>query len=625
MSAKKPLLVYDGECGFCGYWVERWRHWTGESVDYTPSQSLRMPFAGVSEKEFESAVKLVMPDGRVFSGAHAVFKTLAMSPRVASGWLLQAYEALPGFAPASEFIYRCIAKNRGIASVISKNLWGHRYEPATYQFTRSLFLRLLGVIYLIAFVSLESQISGLVGRNGILPIGEYLAEIKGRYGYEAVPWLPTLCWLNASDGFLHFLCLGGALLSLLLVTGFAPVLVLFLLWVFYLSLSVAGQTFLNFQWDALLLEAGFLAIFLSPLQWLPNFHREGEPRKIVIWLFRWLLFRLMFMSGVVKLASGDAVWRDGTALQYHYQTQPLPTILGWFAHQLPVSVQYASVLIMYGIELIVPFFIFGPRRLRYAAAIILSAFQALILLTGNYCFFNLLTLLLCLLVLDDAFWPAKWRDVSIRALDWVRLGGSQTPARRWPRGVLVPLAVAVVALSCFPLVRSFRVAEEWPAWMEKFYGHAAPFRSVNGYGLFAVMTTSRPEIVIEGSNDGVEWREYGFKYKPGDLSRPPSWVQPHQPRLDWQMWFAALSGPQRSPWFLHFCLKLLQGSPDVLALLERNPFPGKPPRYLRARVYDYEFTDWTTMSRDGEWWSRHGKGLFCPVMSLDGDRILFLR
>jgi hypothetical protein len=518
-----------------------------------------------------------------------------------------------------------VARNRNFASLISRCLWGQHFDPPQYRLTRAIFLRLLGVIYFIAFISLWTQITGLIGRDGILPVGEWLTELKGRYGYEVVPRLPTLCWLNASDSFLHFLCLGGALLSLLLVAGFAPIIVLILLWVFYLSLTVAGQTFLNFQWDSLLLEAGFLAIFFAAFQLLPNFGREGEPRKIIIWLYRWLLFRLMFMSGVVKLASGDATWRDGTALQYHYETQPLPTWIGWFAHQMPQGFQYASVVIMYGIELVVPFFIFGPRHLRYLAAITLAAFQVLILVTGNYCYFNLLALALCLLVLDDSCWPARWRKSITRALNGMSMGGKQAPARQWPRIVLVPLAVAIVALSGMPLVRSFRITEQWPVWMEKTYGAVSQFRVVNGYGLFAVMTTSRPEIVVEGSNDGVEWREYGFKYKPGDLSRSPSWVQPHQPRVDWQMWFAALSGPERSPWFLHLCLKLLEGSPDVLALLEHNPFPGKPPRYLRARVYDYHFTDWATLRAHGVWWERSARGLFCPVMALDGNRLLFLR
>ena len=625
MNVKKPLLVYDGDCGFCGYWIARWKHWTREKVDYVPYQSLEMPFAGVPKEAFEKAVKLCLPDGRVFSAAEAVFRTLATTPTWIAGAPLWLYKRAPGFARATEFIYRRVARNRGLFSSVSRFLWGRRYEPPEYNLTRWFFLRGLGVIYLIAFLSLWTQISGLVGRNGILPASELIEAVKGRFGYEAVQYLPTLCWFDASDNFLHFLCFGGTLLSLLLILGFAPVLVLFLLWAFYLSLAVVGQEFLSFQWDILLLETGFLAIFFAPLQWLPNFRHEAAPSLAVVWLYRWLVFRLIFMSGVVKLSSGDPTWHHFTALTYHYETQPLPTWIGWFAHHFPGWCQQFSAGAMFAIELIVPFLIFGPRRLRAFACGAFLFLQMLIFLTGNYCFFNMLAALLCLCLLDDSAWPGSWREKLAEVVSRWTFGGTGNTGLRWPRWVLVPLSIVILFMSNLALIGAFRVRFAWPNWVERTYALFVPFRSVNGYGLFRVMTTARLEIIIEGSNNGVDWLPYEFKYKPGDLKRHPLWVQPHQPRLDWQMWFAALGSVRQNPWFGRFCLKLLQGSPDVLALLGKNPFPEGPPRYLRAVIYDYHFTDLSTLRSEGTWWTRQRRGLYCPVLTLAGDELLLLK
>ena len=345
----------------------------------------------------------------------------------------------------------------------------------------------------------------------------------------------------------------------------------------------------------------------------------------MVWLYRWLVFRLIFMSGVVKLSGGDPTWHRLTALTYHFETQPLPTWIGWLAHHLPEWFQRFSAGSMFAIELIVPFFIFGPRRIRALACGAFLFLQMLIFLTGNYCFFNLLAALLCLCLVDDSAWLKSWRDSMTTAIRRVSFGKVGVAAPRWPRWILVPLTVVILFMSSLSLIGAFRVRVDWPVWVEKTYALFLPFRSINGYGLFQVMTISRSEIVIEGSRDGVEWLPYEFKYKPGDLKRRPLWVQPHQPRLDWQMWFAALGGVRQNPWFAGFCLKLLQGSPDVLALLEKNPFPDKPPRYLRAVVYDYHFTDFATLRREGTWWTRQRKGLYCPVLTLAGGRLLPLQ
>ena len=461
---------------------------------------------------------------------------------------------------------------------------------------RSIFLKSLGVIYLIAFVSLWTQIPGLVGSNGILPAKGFLEAVAGRFGLERYWFLPTLCWFNASDGFLQFLCAGGAFLSILLIVGIAPAPVLFLLWLFYLSLSIVCREFLSFQWDALLLETGFLAIFLAPLCLLPK--RSSEPPSpLALWLLRILLFKLMFSSGVVKLASGDPTWRHLTALNFHYETQPLPTWVGWYAHQLPEWFQKLSTIVMFFMELIVPFSIFAPRRLRKIGCALLVVFQLLIMATGNYCFFNLLTLALCVLLLEDTVWP-------------------QGPSPRcWPRWIVVPVASVMISVSAFQLLGLFRVRSPWLFPVAVVQNILEPFRSLNRYGLFAVMTTSRPEIIVEGSNDGETWLAYEFKYKPGDLKRVPGFVAPHQPRLDWQMWFAALGTYRQNPWFMNFCNRLLQGSPEVLTLLANNPFPTSPPKYIRAAVYDYHFTDLKTKQREGAWWRREERHLYCPILT----------
>ena len=479
---------------------------------------------------------------------------------------------------------------------------------STYATASWVFLRGLGVVYLIAFASLWVQIDGLIGSKGILPAQEFLTAVGGHFGAQRYWVVPTLCWFDCSDAFLRGICALGAVCSFAIVLDVAPVAALFGSWVAYLSLVSIGQDFLSFQWDALLLEAGWLAIFLAPLHLWPNSH-DPPPRYLAVWLLQWLLFRLMFSSGLVKLASGDATWRNLTALLYHYETQPLPTWIGWYAHQLPAWFQQLSCGLLLIIELAVPWLIFGPKLARRMACAALVGLQLIIAATGNYCFFNLLTVLLCLLLLDDPVWPAAWRRQ--RAIE-----APTTTARRWPAWLLVALAVLVVPVSLVEIGGRWIVRGRWMVPLVMAEQGISPFRLVNGYGLFAVMTTERSEIVIEGSRDGHTWQPYEFTDKPGELRRPPRFVAPHQPRLDWQMWFAALSSYRQSPWFLQYCRRLLEGSPAVLALLSHNPFPESPPRYLRAVVYDYHFTTPAGRRTEGAWWRRAYKGLYCPVLSL---------
>lgn len=482
-----------------------------------------------------------------------------------------------------------------------------------HSLVRWLFLRALGIVYLIAFASLWAQVDGLIGSSGVLPIREFLDGVRRQTGHERYWLLPTLCWLDPGDGFLGVLCGGGVLLSCLLILGWAPAPILVLLWAFYLSLTLAGQDFLGFQWDSLLLEAGLLSVFFAPLGLRPLPGREAPPSPVALWGLRWLLFRLMLSSGVVKLASGDAAWRGLTALRFHYETQPLPTWVGWYVHQLPGMFQTASVILTFVMELAVPFLVFAPRRLRLGGAAALVGFQLLIAATGNYCFFNLLTIVLCLLLLDDEALPRRWRA-------WPARTGAGSPAGRpWPRWLLAPVAAVILVISSAEMLGTLGLTLPWPRPVVVLYSWVAPFRSINSYGLFAVMTTRRPEIVVEGSRDGRTWLAYEFRWKPGDLARSPRFVAPYQPRLDWQMWFAALGRSEDNAWFVRFLLRLLDGSPQVTSLLERNPFGATPPRFVRAVLYDYRFTDLATRRAHGTWWRREPMGLYCPALSRTGE------
>jgi lipase maturation factor 1 len=394
----------------------------------------------------------------------------------------------------SEWIHPILAWQKRIISSGSQLFAVSQFERPSYFISRWLFLRLLGAIYFMAFASLWTQVIGLNGHNGILPAHFFLATARQQMGPTAYRLLPSFCWFDADDWFLQFLCGGGTLLSVGLILGVAPVPLLLILWAAYLSLVTVGRDFLGFQWDALLLETGFLGIFLAPLQILPKFSRESHPSRTVLGLLKWLLFRLMFSSGVVKLASGDAAWRSLTALSYHYETQPLPNWISWYMYQLPVWFQRASTAMMFAIELFVPFLIFAPKRLRYAACALFIFLQLMIMVTGNYAFFNLLAIALCIPLLDDAFWVSLLRRCRFK--EFLPEIPAANPSWRWPAWITAPLAAIILSISLFIMFDVLRLGVNWPKPIEKLYGWVGPFASLNSYGLFAVMTTSRPEIII---------------------------------------------------------------------------------------------------------------------------------
>lgn len=681
----KPLVVFDGDCGYCRGWVTRWQRRAADRVDFAPFQDANLEFPEIPVEQFRRAVHLIDVDGSTTRGANAVFRILRLGdgPR----WPNLLYRFLPGFSRVTELGYRFVATHRPLISWVTRVFWGDHSREPSHALVRSIFLRLLGVVYLIAFLSLAVQFIGLVGENGISPAGEFLSAVKTRLGDDGAWRTPTLCWFDSSDRFLNLLCYGGAGLSLLLILGVAPTPVLALLWIAYLSLVSVGDVFLRFQWDMLLLETGFLAIFLGPLRLWVRPASEPEPSRILIWLFRWLLFRLMLLSGLVKLWSGDDAWTGLTALNFHYETQPLPTWTSWYAHHWPDGFQKGSLLFMFAVELVCPVLIFAPRRLRTLAALATIALMLAIGLTGNYTYFNLLTITLCIPLLDDAFLQrvAACRPIAslrrrrpapvspARGLPAVppsqggTQGGSanahrivdkrQAPARglssvppyergtqrgsawdvhadsiatqRRPRPRLrvlrrvvhVVLAVILIYLTTLAALVRVQMLPGAPrrvgevaesalrsarsnSYLERLRERTAPMRIANAYGLFQSMTRIRDEIILEGSADGLDWKEYEFRWKPGDVRRPPAFVQPHQPRLDWQMWFAALGTPDRNPWFIKLMRRVQDGAPDVLDLLSGNPFPDTPPAYLRATLYRYRFTDAKTRAETGAWWTR---------------------
>jgi hypothetical protein len=444
------------------------------------------------------------------------------------------------------------------------------------------FFRSLGGIYLVAFTSFWTQMDGLIGENGILPSRPFIDSIKSQLGLRGFLDFPTLSLFNSSDQFSHLLCLLGIVLSILLLLGHHKKLVLLLLWLIYLSISINSREFLGFQWDILLLEVGFLSIFLS-----------NDNNSAIIWTFRLLLFKIMFCSGIVKLTSGDIRWRNLTALNFHFLTQPLPLPLAWnFSHFSPLFLKF-SCIFMFFIEIFTPFLIFFNIYSRKIASFFILFLMFLIFITGNYTFFNILT---ALLVIFLCIQPQE-----------------KSPSWHWL------FAGFYVFVSCTQVVDACRVIKQWPAWVEQTRDSIAPFRSINGYGLFQVMTTRRLEIDIQGSDSPEiesSWKSYPFKYKPGPLDRPPQWCQPHQPRLDWQMWFAALGSADENPWYLNFLVRLLQGKREVLALLGTNPFPDKPPKFIRGKLFEYHFTTEAEHEKTGDWWSREDLGLYSKPIFL---------
>jgi lipase maturation factor 1 len=504
-------------------------------------------------------------------------------------------------------------------------------QGRSFVYSAWLFTRLLGLTFFCAFISYGVQLDGLIGADGILP-----AEATMGYLRQNVPapnWFrfPTLCWWWVSDFALNAQWILGAVFSLALMLGFLPNFCLLALWVLYLSLVVVGRDFTAFQWDNLLLETGLLAMFLCrPVVW-HRLRSAIKPNVAVVSLFAWLLFRIMFSSGLGKFfTSGDPSWDNLTALFVHFETQPLPTSWGYYWHQLPDWFHSFSCLAVLMIQVFLPFCLFGPAVIRRLGVLTIISFQGLIAITGNYGFFNLNTIVIGVLLLDDEFFHSLFEQMKglmpARFRSWLldSLENQNAQPAAWSRSklrhVYNTIVICFVAVyfvsSSFVMMRTTRIESLTSESSQRLLSVISNYRSVNGYGLFIVMTTKRNEIIIQGSNDGQLWKDYEFKYKPGDVSVAPKFMTPHMPRLDWQMWFAALGKARNNRWFLFFVRHLLQGNETVLQLLSHNPFPDKAPRYIRALRYDYRFTDLEKKNKQGEWWQRTPNGTYMPQQSL---------
>lgn len=501
-----------------------------------------------------------------------------------------------------------------------------------YGVVRWVFPRMLAGIYLIALVSWGLQFEGLVGENGILPAKNFIENIHAfeeREGKTLFWQVPGIFHLHYSDAFAHGCLIVCCVLCVLVVAGVAQGPLLMLLWFGYLSFATTGDIFMGYQWDALLLEAGLLAPIMAPWR-LWSWRHPDEPPRGSIFLLHWLLFRLMFLSGYVKIAGGDLPWEDMTALLYHYETQPLPNGLSWFAHHWPRWFHVAGCWIMYGIELGLPFAIFLGRWGRLAAALGFVFLMAIIFVTGNYNFFNLLAVALAITLLDDRWWPRfvrRWLCTDAEAPRPALKSWTRWPA---PAAVLPVVLFTLVAADSFLAgrVRGFErlLPDILHEWLD---APVSRTRSFNAYGLFQDMTEERPEIVLEVSDDGILFLPLDFKYKPGDPHIAPRFIAPHQPRLDWQMWFAALYpgyDPRRdahpgSPmqWFGQFCTALLQHKQPVWDLLEPPPFPIEKITHIRAKLYRYHFTDPDVRQISGDWWQRELLGNFSGTMTLRGS------
>lgn len=466
-------------------------------------------------------------------------------------------------------------------------------ETQDYTISAKLLVQLLGAIYFFAFGAFLFQIRGLIGEEGILPVSRYLSLIKLHYGKKGFYLTPSVFWFNSSDRALIVVTAAGTVLSILLLFNAWPPLILALLMILYLSIIATGQDFLSFGWEMFLMEVSINA-FLICLTPVPN---------IFVWIsINLLLFRFHFQGGAVKLQSGDRNWRNMTAVAYHYQTQPIPNTIAWYVHRLPLSVHRFSTAYMFFVELIVPFGIFFNQDVRFLAFVFLAGLQVFIWLTGNFSYLNHLTLVLCLILISNKYWSPIFGDVP--------------PPPPNPFVLDIFLSLLGTGLIFLQLINLWNHFFPPNPIFRKILDWIRPFHIINRYGIFAIMTTKRYEIVVEGSEDGVVWKEYYFNHKPTELDRRPRRISPYQPRLDWQAWFLPFSTFGDDVWFESFLLKLLQGTPQVLALLRKNPFPEKPPLYVRALVYDYEFSDWKTKKENGHWWTRKLIGFYTRPLSL---------
>ncbi|UOQ54194.1 lipase maturation factor family protein [Hymenobacter cellulosivorans] len=485
----------------------------------------------------------------------------------------------------------------------------------TYWLTRFVILRLLGALYAVAFLVAINQIIPLIGSNGLLPVGLFLEQVSHTLGSDGAGFLrlPSLFWLGHSDAALLVAAWAGLALSLLVVAGFANMPLLALLWVLYMSFVNVGQEWYDYGWEIQLTETGFLAIFLCPVLELRPFPRTAPPLPIIV-LFRWLIFRIMLGAGLIKVR-GDEVWRNSTALYYHFETQPIPGPLSRWFHFLPRAALQIGVWFNWLAELVVPLFAFSPRIARHTAGIIMVLLQFSIILSGNLSFLNWLTIVPALACFDDGFWA--------RLLPRQLVGRAAAAAARAKESV--PHRTTVRVVTAVLILLSIQPALNLVSPGQIMNTSFDPLNLVNTYGAFGSVGQERLNVVFEGTLDEVAgenavWKPYPYKGLPVALNQRPPQVAPYQLRLDWQMWFAAMASPAEYPWTLHLVWKLLHNDPGAVSLFAGNPFPNQPPRYIRAVRYRYMFAQ--PGNPQGQWWQRERVDIWLPPLSADDPRLV---
>jgi len=430
-------------------------------------------------------------------------------------------------------------------------------DPESYTLAVQLLPRLLGFIYFFAIGAFIFQIRGLIGSNGILPVTDYLNMVHRHYRQKGFFYVPSLFWIHSSNAALLGLTIAGTALSVFLMAGYYVPLMLLLLYIIYLSIVSVGQNFLSFGWEGFLLEVTVHAFLLS-LTIVPN---------MMVWIsVNLLLFRFHFQAGAVKLQSRDPSWRNLTAIAFHYESQPLPNTIAWYIYKLPQWFHKLSTFLMFAVELAVPFGIFGTEEIRFAVFCAFAGLQFFIWATGNFSFLNHLTAIFCVILLSNSY------------LSFLMNPPPLVLSSLWLEGGL-SLAGGILAILQILRLGSYYLPNRF---LERLFSSLSPFYLVNRYGIFAVMTTTRFEIVIEGSEDGHSWEEYLFYYKPSEITRRPRRISPYQPRLDWQVWFLPFASYYSERWFQSFLYHLLKGTPDVLKLLRHNPFPQDPPKIYKG-------------------------------------------
>jgi hypothetical protein len=515
-------------------------------------------------------------------------------------------------------------------SSVIRWLFDSRSGPAERFLSRWIFLRALGAIYFSAFFSLAFQIRGLIGPQGILPAGEYLKSVAEQLSLARYWYAPTVLWISSGSHMLMALCWVGMVAATLLLLNFSPRAMLAICFVCFLSFVSAAGDFSGYQSDGMLLEAGFLSLFLAPAGFRPGFGGTRPPVRAALYLLLWEWFRIYFESGIAKIASGDPQWRNFTAMDEYYQNGPLPTWIGWYVQHLPHWFHAAATALTLALELVLVFAAFLPRPFRIALFFIVTPWQIGIILTANYTFLNYLVLLLAFLLLDDRFltrfFPEKWKPPFAATPSPQEAPSSKDIQRDLRQNIqlwLTPLRVSVVAVLLTWIFYSTTAQMIWMITPTPLptspVSLLEPFRIANRYGLFAVMTRGRYEIEFQGSNDGQTWTTYPFRYKPQELDKPPRIYAPYQPRFDWNLWFASLGAWRDNPLVLRTQRRLLSNDPDVLALFAANPFPQGPPRQVRAVLWQYWFTSMAEKRANGMWWRRESLGLYAPAIQLAPD------